>query len=159
MIRTISNLPIFRRLFIAFALAALIPDIVIIIMSHIYVDILSAHGMGAADTNPIVTGTVIAIIITTGIVIALGWLMNITITQPLRHLDSLTKRIAKGNYNARAKITNQDEIAKVANAMNNMLDNIVHLIQDAQAQRDLLQAQVEKLVSEVSGVGEGDLRV
>jgi methyl-accepting chemotaxis protein len=40
-----------------------------------------------------------------------------------------------------------------------MLDNIVHLIQDAQSQRDTLQAQVEKLVSEVSGVGEGDLRV
>ena len=43
--------------------------------------------------------------------------------------------------------------------MNNMLDNIVHLIQDAQAQRDNLQGQVEKLVSEVSGVGEGDLRI
>src|SRR5260370_8016781 len=43
--------------------------------------------------------------------------------------------------------------------MNNMLDNIVHLIQDTQAHRDILQGQVEKLVSEVSGVGEGDLRV
>ncbi len=43
--------------------------------------------------------------------------------------------------------------------MNNMLDNIVHLIQEAQSQRDVLQAQIEKLVSEVSGVGEGDLRI
>ena len=43
--------------------------------------------------------------------------------------------------------------------MNNMLDNIVRLIQEVQFQRDNLQAQVEKLVSEVSGVGEGDLRV
>src|SRR5258708_7501177 len=40
-----------------------------------------------------------------------------------------------------------------------ILDNIVRLIQETQAQRDSLQAQVEKLVSEVSGVGEGDLRV
>jgi methyl-accepting chemotaxis protein len=40
-----------------------------------------------------------------------------------------------------------------------MLDNIVQLIQEAQEQRDILQAQIEKLVSEVSGVGEGDLRV
>ena len=32
--------------------------------------------------------------------------------------------------------------------MNNMLENIVHLIQEAQSQRDVLQAQVEKLVSE-----------
>src|SRR5581483_10107572 len=43
--------------------------------------------------------------------------------------------------------------------MNNMLDNIVRLIQETQSQRDALQGQVEKLVSEVSGVGEGDLRV
>src|SRR5437763_14827574 len=40
-----------------------------------------------------------------------------------------------------------------------MLENIVHHIQEVQFQRDNLQAQVEKLVSEVSGVGEGDLRV
>src|SRR5205085_7579138 len=39
------------------------------------------------------------------------------------------------------------------------LDNIVRLIQEVQFQRDNLQGQVEKLVSEVSGVGEGDLRV
>ena len=85
--------------------------------------------------------------------------MNITITQPLRRLAMLTRRIAKGDTSARSKIVSSDEIAKVATAMNNMLDNIVHLIQETQAQRDSLQAQVEKLVSEVSGVGEGDLRV
>ena len=43
--------------------------------------------------------------------------------------------------------------------MNKMLDNIVNLIQQTQAQRDNLQAQVEKLVGEVSIVGEGDLRI
>src|SRR5207247_8486749 len=53
----------------------------------------------------------------------------------------------------------RDEIFMVATSMNSMLDNIVRLIQETQAQRDNLQAQVEKLVSEVSGVGEGDLRV
>src|SRR5207249_11627599 len=60
---------------------------------------------------------------------------------------------------ARAAIIGRDEINLVASSMNNMLDNIVRLIQEAQAQRDNLQTQVEKLVSEVSGVGEGDLRI
>ncbi|MEO9030186.1 MAG: methyl-accepting chemotaxis protein, partial [Ktedonobacteraceae bacterium] len=82
-----------------------------------------------------------------------------SITGPLTELVSLTKRISKGDTNARVKIEGRDEISIVANAMNNMLDNIVHLIQDTQSQRDVLQGQVEKLVSEVSGVGEGDLRV
>ncbi len=43
--------------------------------------------------------------------------------------------------------------------MNNMLDNIVRLIQETQSRHSVLQAQIEKLVSEVSGVGEGDLRI
>ncbi|HVB75537.1 MAG TPA: methyl-accepting chemotaxis protein [Ktedonobacteraceae bacterium] len=115
--------------------------------------------VGPSQTQPILVATAISLALTILLVIATGWIVNITITQPLRQLDALTKRIAKGNTNARAKVSSRDEIAKVATAMNNMLDNIVHLIQEAQAQRDSLQGQVEKLVSEVSGVGEGDLRV
>jgi methyl-accepting chemotaxis protein len=115
--------------------------------------------VGASQTQPILIATVAAFILTVLVVITTGWIVNITITQPLRRLAMLTRRIARGDTSARAKIASSDEIAKVATAMNNMLDNIVHLIQETQAQRDLLQAQVEKLVSEVSGVGEGDLRV
>jgi len=115
--------------------------------------------VGSSQTQPILIATVAAFILTILVVITTGWIVNITITQPLRRLAMLTRRIAKGDTSARSKIVSSDEIAKVATAMNNMLDNIVHLIQETQAQRDSLQAQVEKLVSEVSGVGEGDLRV
>src|SRR2546421_7490538 len=115
--------------------------------------------VGSTQTQPILIATLAAFILTILIVIATGWVMNLTITQPLRHLDVLTKRIAKGNTNARARMSGRDEIFMVATSMNSILDNIVHLIQETQAQRDNLQAQVEKLVSEVSGVGEGDLRV
>lgn len=115
--------------------------------------------VGASQTQPILISTVAAFILTLLVVITTGWIVNITITQPLRRLAMLTRRIAKGDTSARSKIVSSDEIAKVATAMNNMLDNIVHLIQETQAQRDSLQGQVEKLVSEVSGVGEGDLRV
>ena len=119
----------------------------------------SVTAVGASQTQPILIATVAAFILTVLVVITTGWVVNITITQPLRRLAMLTRRIAKGDTSARSKIVSSDEIAKVATAMNNMLDNIVHLIQETQAQRDSLQAQVEKLVSEVSGVGEGDLRV
>ncbi len=115
--------------------------------------------VGASQTQPILIATVAAFILTILVVITTGWIVNITITQPLQRLAMLTRRIAKGDTSARSKISSSDEIAKVATAMNSMLDNIVHLIQETQSQRDLLQAQVEKLVSEVSGVGEGDLRV
>jgi methyl-accepting chemotaxis protein len=117
------------------------------------------NGVGSGATQPIIMGTGVAFLLTLGIVIAAGILVQRSITGPLSELVSLTRRISKGDTNARARVTSHDEISIVANSMNNMLDNIVHLIQDTQAQRDVLQGQVEKLVSEVSGVGEGDLRV
>ena len=115
--------------------------------------------VGPSEVNPIVFGDIIAFLVTTVVVLAIGYIINITITRPLGQLTSLTRRIARGETGARARIVGRDEIYLVATSMNNMLDNIVRLIQETQAQRDSLQAQVEKLVSEVSGVGEGDLRV
>src|SRR6266571_1977683 len=115
--------------------------------------------VGTAETQPVLAFTTIALFCTILVVVATGYVVNLTITKPLRQLASLTKRIARGNTNARANVAGHDEISLVASSMNNMLDNIVRLIQEVQFQRDNLQAQVEKLVSEVSGVGEGDLRV
>src|SRR3989440_9589803 len=115
--------------------------------------------VGSAQTQPILVFTTIALFCSILLVIGTGYIVNITITRPLRQLATLTKRIARGNTSARANVAGHDEISLVASSMNNMLDNIVRLIQEVQVQRDNLQAQVEKLVSEVSGVGEGDLRV
>ena len=115
--------------------------------------------VGPSQTQPVIIATIVAIASSVLIVFTIGWIINLTITSPLRRLALLTKRIGRGDTTARAKIVGRDEINLVASSMNSMLDNIVRLIQDAQAQRDNLQTQVEKLVSEVSGVGEGDLRV
>ncbi len=115
--------------------------------------------VGPSQINPIIIATIASFLGMIMVVVVIGYAMNLTITRPLRHLATLTKRIAKGETSARAKLLNQDEISMVANSMNNMLDNIVRLIQETQSQRDVLQGQVEKLVREVSGVGEGDLRV
>ena len=112
-----------------------------------------------AQTDPLILATIIALLVTALSVVMIGYVVNRTITHPLRQLTALTRRIAEGDTQARANIPGHDELYAVASAMNNMLDNIVRLIQETQSQRDVLQGQVEKLVSEVSGVGEGDLRV
>jgi len=119
----------------------------------------SVAQVGDSQTNTTIIATIIAFLSTILVVITIGYAVNLTITRPLRELTRLTRRIARGETEARAKILGHDEIYTVATSMNNMLDNIVQLIQETQAQRDVLQGRVEKLVSEVSGVGEGDLRV
>lgn len=115
--------------------------------------------VGPSQTQPIIISTVIALFCVVLVVLATGYIVNLTITHPLRQLASLTRRISRGDTSARARMAGHDEISTVASSMNSMLDNIVRLIQETQAQRDALQTQVEKLVSEVSGVGEGDLRI
>ncbi|HEY0755030.1 MAG TPA: methyl-accepting chemotaxis protein [Ktedonobacteraceae bacterium] len=125
---------------------------VIVISKHV-------NGVDTNEAQPVVIGTIGAFLITLLVVILAGVLVHRSISGPLNELVLLTRRISKGDRFARAHINSNDEISIVATSMNSMLDNIVHLVQETQSQRDVLQGQVEKLVSEVSGVGDGDLRV
>src|SRR5262249_9199505 len=111
------------------------------------------------QTDPLMSATIVALLITTGVVVVLGFLVNLTITRRLRHVAALTKRIEMGETDKRAIPTGHDEIYLIAVSINKMLDNIERLLLETRGQRDYLQAQVEKLVSEVSSIGEGDLRV
>ncbi len=115
--------------------------------------------VGSATTSPVIIATVMTIFATIMVLFLIGWSLNLTISNPLRRLASLTRHVSRGDTTARAKVQGRDEIALVADSMNGMLDSIVNLLQETKAQRDNLQTQVEKLVSEVSGVGEGDLRI
>jgi len=115
--------------------------------------------VGASQTGPFFLATLLAFLSTIIIITAIGYIIHLTLVRPLHQLAMLTRHIAKGDTYARATITGENEISLVARSINHMLDYIVQLIQEAQSQRDNLQAQVEKLVSEVSGVGEGDLRI
>jgi len=158
MLQWLTNLPIFLRIFLAFFLAALIPDIIIIVVTSNYIQVLETYKV-PVETGPLVLGAIIALLITTGAVVVLGFLMNLTITQRLRHLVTLTKQIGQGQTDQRAVIAGRDEIYMVASSMNTMLDSIVRLLQETKGQHNSLQEQVQKLVNEVSNVGEGDLRV
>ncbi|MBO0790754.1 MAG: HAMP domain-containing protein, partial [Ktedonobacteraceae bacterium] len=115
--------------------------------------------VGPAQTMPIIFMAIAAFILTLLATFGIGSVTFSTIIKPLQELSSLTERISNGETNARVNLSGRDEINRIADSMNTMLDNIVRLIQETQSQRDALQGQVEKLVSEVSGVGEGDLRV
>src|SRR5579859_557680 len=153
----ITNIPIARRLFYAFLLATMIPAIVIFILGATFIH--AQNTQSHWQSSAIILALAVAICSTVLLIAGIGYVVYLTITRPLSQLSTLTTRIAKGDTNARANISGHDEIYIVANSMNNMLDNIVRLIQETQSQRDTLQAQVEKLVSEVSGVGEGDLSI
>jgi methyl-accepting chemotaxis protein len=159
MLKLFTNLPIFRRLFIAFLLAALIPNSILLVMGIISIQTLKTHGISSSLTDPLLVGIIIAMLASMVVVIMLGYIMNLTISRPLRDLVSLTGRIGRGETSARAKIVGRDEISIVATSINSMLDSIVRLLRETQGQHETLQARIEKFVKEVNGIGEGDLRI
>ncbi len=108
--------------------------------------------------NPIIIWTIIAFVFSILVVFVLSYLINLTITRPLRELVTLTERIARGETNARAAVTGHDETALVSASMNAMLDSIVRLMKNIQLQHDFLETRVQRLIAEVKGVGAGDLR-
>ncbi len=114
--------------------------------------------VGPSLTNPLLMYTAGASFFTLLLTIAAGFLVNLTIVNPLNSLLSLTRRISRGETSARAEIKGNDEIYQVATSINNMLDIIVHLMQASQSLHTELQAHIEKLIHEVRFVGQGDLR-
>jgi methyl-accepting chemotaxis protein len=114
--------------------------------------------IGPSLINPLLLYTTGALLFTLLVIVVTGFLVNLTIVNPLKALVSLTKRISQGETYARADIRGSDEIYQVATSINNMLDIIIHLMQDEHFRHAELQAHIEKLIHEVGGVGEGDLR-
>lgn len=160
MFKPISHLPIAGRLALAFTFMAILAGLIIAVLGLSFATALNSHSQTISITsNLVLLETLIALVCLIIAVAAIGYFTTRSITRPLQDLSNLTRRIANGDTKARANPFGHDEIYLIATSMNNMLDNIVHLIQETQSQHGTLQAQVEKLVSEVSGVGEGDLRV
>ena len=108
--------------------------------------------------NPTLFWTIVAFLVSTLVVFALSYLINLTITRPLRRLVQLTERIAQGETDARAFVTGHDETYMVATSMNTMLDSIARLMQNVQHQHNMLETRVNEFIVEVKGFGSGDLR-
>ncbi len=87
---------------------------------------------------PVFFWTIVAFLFSTLVVFATTYVINLTITRPLRQLIQLTERIAQGDTNARALVRGHDETYMVAASMNTMLDSIVNLMKHIQQQQRTL---------------------
>jgi methyl-accepting chemotaxis protein len=114
--------------------------------------------INSSKIQPTMFWTVTAFLFSTLVVFAVSYLINLTITRPLRQLIRLTERITQGETNARAVVAGHDETYLVASSMNTMLDSIVRLMKNIQRQHDFLEDRVQDLITEIKGLGSGDLR-
>lgn len=83
--------------------------------------------------------------------------VNLGINRQIQSMLKMFQAISVGDYEARADVYFKDELGQMAGSMNAMLDKTMVLIQ-SQEERDRIQVSIMKLLEEVSGVAEGDLR-
>ncbi len=92
------------------------------------------------------------------LVIIVGFVLAAGLTNQVNKITDLFGEIGIGNFEARAAVVSSDELGVMASSLNAMLDNTLTLIQSRE-ERDSIQASIMKLLEEVSGVADGDLRV
>ncbi len=80
-----------------------------------------------------------------------------TVTTPLGALEGTVKQLAGGDYAARSPIKTQDEFGQFSSAFNNLLDDRVASLAQAEATNKRNEAAILRLMNELGDVAEGDL--
>jgi Methyl-accepting chemotaxis protein len=110
-----------------------------------------------------VVGGIAAVIVLIAIYCSNFLIIKKAVARNLVDMADICRSFANGDHAARAAVVGEDEMAQVASALNAALDNQGSLpvasVGPAGNDAAALQAQIEKLLQEVSAVGDGDLRV
>lgn len=104
------------------------------------------------------TTNLVVVIIFFFIAVAFSFLISRVITNQIVDMRKVFQAVESENFSARATVMGTDELGRLANGLNNLLDSTLGLIQ-SRDERDRIQAGVTKLLMEVSDVAQGDLTV
>jgi methyl-accepting chemotaxis protein len=77
------------------------------------------------------------------------------VTKPTNEFIEFANKVSEGNYHLRLNLTSRDEMEKIGNALNMMLEKIEGLI-ESEVDRDRLQKQITSLLQIVSAAADGD---
>jgi methyl-accepting chemotaxis protein len=120
---------------------------------------------GVADQTVVVYVVgLFALIVLLG-VLFVNYFVRRKILDRVQEFVDVTRKFAAGDHSVRAVVTGDDEFALLALSINTLLDSQGFASGGAAAPASgsndaaALQAQIEKLLQEVSAVGDGDLRV
>ena len=150
------------RLNLLMAVATLVPALALFALG--FWTIHQANSSGGLPPQTLIWAATFGLALIVAVVVASAWLrMRALVKRHALELADVCRRISTGDRLARAPIVGDDEFAALAAAVNAALDGApapgtFQSTGDAQ-DAATLQAQIEKLLQEVSAVGDGDLRV
>lgn len=117
------------------------------------VEALQAQSADLASTERTVAIIVFAAFFVIGVIV---YIMARGVTRQVGSINAMMAKIGIGDFSARASVIAQDDLGRLAESLNMMLDQTLSLVQ-SKDERDRIQASIAKLLDEISGLAEGDL--
>lgn len=120
-----------------------------------------AERTGALETQGLIVEVFFfaLLLVVAGIV---GWVGNETfkaILHPMRRLHGTVSEVLTGNYDARANLTTVDELGALGRAFDNMLDDRLNALHDAERENERLNDSIIDLLEAVAQLSDRDLTV
>jgi methyl-accepting chemotaxis protein len=135
----------------------------------IAVAVICIAALGFVSSQKLPTNILYLVVIFCAILVVLGilithYVVQLKIKDRLTSLVDVVRDYTGGNRTVRAPVEGNDEFAMLAMSLNTLLDtqggaNNGAAVLGGSSEAAALQAQIEKLLQEVSAVGDGDLRV
>src|SRR5262249_45462862 len=143
--------------------ATLAPAIAILGLGFWSIGQFSGSGNGSSQTTLWAVTLIVAVLTVLAVAIA-AWRMRALMRGRALELTEIFRQISMGARDLRAPVVGEDEFAMLGAAANALIEGTPAAASRALAAGDgqdaaVLQAQIEKLLQEVSAVSDGDLRV
>jgi len=140
---------------LGFAISAIIPVLAVIIIAFL--------SSTLDHTLLMVVAVALAVIVLIAVYCSYYLIAKKAVTKSLTDIAEICRNFASSDRSIRASVYGDDELAQLASSLNAALDSQgssqVASVGAAGNDAAALQAQIEKLLQEVSAVGDGDLRV
>ena len=139
-----------------------IPVLLFALLGFVYVTLNSGSTTKSGSTTfgLVILGCAITALL---LVFTINYFVQRRIKDKLLGLNDVCRDYAAGDRSARVSVQGDDEFAMLSNSLNGVFDgqggNTSSQMNAGGGDAAALQAQIEKLLQEVSAVGDGDLRV
>jgi len=100
-------------------------------------------------------------VIVVGVILAgvIGYLIYRSIGDPIERISNTVHSVAEGDYGVRAGLTGSDEFARLGTALDELLQDKVTMLVDAEEENERLNESVLRLLEAVARLSERDLTV
>lgn len=92
-----------------------------------------------------------------GLVVSVGWVARQSMMQPITRIVSVARSVAVGDYSVRVGFSGRDELGKLGQALDQLLDEQNNHLAQSKEERSRLQLAMDTLQQHLQSLEQGDL--